>query len=329
MKTSSLILMTLLAAQLALAGGLFFNTVNQRAVRPQGSMLELDANTVTQLSIKSEDNAVMLEKKQDKWLISSSGLPAEQSRVEKAIKSLGDMQLGWSVATSDSSHQQLEVADNKYQRRVNISTDGNGSIPDIFLGTSPGFKRSHVRKDGTDEVYSAAINTYDLPAKPLDWLDKTLLQISDVTQLVVKDDVLELKEDQWIHDGGNAVDQEKAAALVQAFDDLRVIDTVKPDSDNLDFQTVTLKSGDNEHQYQFGTVDDDYLVARTDIDQIFKISKSSYDKIIAVDLYLPEEKPATTDEEPNEAGLEGPASEDSPEELPQPTSADKQTTDSN
>lgn len=290
MKSLSTILVGLFAAQLAVAGVLYFNTWNQRSVRPQGSLLTLDASEVDQLLIEGEGESVTLDKKQDTWLIGSTGLPADTSRVDSAIQSFSDMQLGWSVASSDASHQQLEVADDNYQRRVKISSGGD-TVGDIFIGTSPGFKRSHVRKEGADEVYSVAINTFDLPPESSDWLDKTLLQVADVSSVRVNDKELLKKDEQWVYDGSDNTDQDKASGLVTAFESLRVTEIFDQGADELDFEKVVLKTGDDEYEFGFASLDNNYLVSRQDIDSIFKISKSSYDKVVAVDLLLPEPEP--------------------------------------
>ena len=287
MKSASIILVGLFVAQVAVAGALYFNTWSQRAVRPQGSFLALDSTEVDQLSIEGEGESVKLSKEQDAWRLASTGLPADASRVESTIQSISDMQLGWAVASSTASHQQLEVADDKYQRRIKIGSGGS-TVGDIFVGTSPGFKRSHVRKEGGDEVYSVAINAYDLPAGLSDWLDKGLLQVDDVSSVSINDKALLKEDDQWVFDGSDNTDQGKAADLVKEFEAMRVTGIFDGSADELEFAKVQLKAADNEYEFGFASWDDDYLVTRQDIDSVFKISQSSYDRVIDADLLLPE-----------------------------------------
>lgn len=287
MKSTSMVLAALLAAQVVVAGALYYNTTSQRAVRPQGNLLSLDADAVEQISIESDNESVVLEKSDGVWSIGEIALPAEQSRVKQLLDTFSDLKPGWAVATSDSSHQQLEVADSKYQRRVMMS-DGDGTVGDLYLGTSPGFKRSHVRKEGTDEVYSVAVNTFDLPAKALDWLDKTLLQVADVKSVALQDKLLTSPEEgQWVYQGSDNTDQEKAAEMAGAFENLRVTG-IADTADDVEFQSVAVSAADEEYNFRFAVNGDNYLVAREDIDTVFQISKSTYDKVIEVDLLLPE-----------------------------------------
>jgi hypothetical protein len=310
MKSTALVLVGLFVAQLAVAGVLYYNTWSQRAVRPQGNLLALSAEEVSRLSIEGEGESVTLERKDDTWVIASSGLPAETSRVDTALQSFSDMKLGWAVASTDASHQQLEVADDNYQRRVTLNK-GDDIVGEIFIGTSPGFKRSHVRRQGTDEVYSVAINAFDLPPEPGNWLDSALLQVADISSVTIDNKELTRVDDQWVYDGSSNTDQDVAGELVSALEDLRVTEVAEVTASDLEFQQLRLTAGDAEYEFGFANKESDYLVTRQDIDAVFKISKSSYDRVVAAELITPE--PAT--EPPGE-----PASDDSGEDNGSPAS---------
>ncbi len=210
------------------------------------------------------------------------------------------MQLGWAVANTASSHQQLEVADDNYQRRVSISSGDDSA--EILVGTSPGFKRSHVRKEGADEVYSVAINTYDLPTNTTDWLDKSLLQIEGVSSVTLNGEALVQQDEQWVFGDSDNTDQTKAAELVSALEGLRVTGVAENPSDDIAFETVAVKAGDAEYEYRFAAVNDEYLVGRQDIDALFSLSKSAYDNVIGVELLVSESvDDAPSSDEPGSA----------------------------
>lgn len=288
MKTTSIVLAGLFVAQAAVAGVLYYNTSSQRAVRPEGALLALDADALQQIQIEGDNESVVLKNTDGTWLIDDTGLPAEPFTVEQTVKALTDMQLGWAVANTAASHQQLEVADDNFQRRVTIAS-GDDESAEILIGTSPGFKRSHVRKRGADEVYSVAINTFDLPTTTTDWLDKSLLQIEGVNSVTLNDTALVQQDDQWVFgDGSDNTDQTKAAELVSALEGLRVTGVAKDTADDVAFETVAVKAGDAEYEYRFAAVDDEYVVGRQDIDALFSLSQSAYDNVIGVELLEPE-----------------------------------------
>ena len=78
------------------------------------------------------------------------------------------------------------------------------------------------------------------------------------------------------------------ADLVKEFEGIRVTGIFDGSADELEFAKVQLKAADNEYEFGFASWDDDYLVTRQDIDSVFKISQSSYDRVIDADLLLPE-----------------------------------------
>ena len=171
---------------------------------------------------------------------------------------------------------------------IRDSGKGGDTLGDIFVGTSPGFKRSHVRKHGADEVYSVAINTFDLPVTASDWLDKTLLQVDNVVSVTIAGKSIDKQKEKWVFDGNENTDQEKVDEMIKVFEALRVTGISTLGSENLDFDTVVLKSGDAEYEYQFASNDDDYLVVRKDIDAVFSIASANYDKVIGVEWIIPE-----------------------------------------
>jgi hypothetical protein len=300
MKTTSIVLAGLFVAQAAVAGVLYYNTSSQRAVRPEGALLALDADALQQIQIEGDNESVVLKNNDGTWLIGDTGLPAEPFTVEQTVKALTDMQLGWAVANTAASHQQLEVADDNYQRRVSISSGDDSA--EILVGTSPGFKRSHVRKEGADEVYSVAINTYDLPTNTTDWLDKSLLQIEGVSSVTLNGEALVQQDEQWVFGDSDNTDQTKAAELVSALEGLRVTGVAENPSDDIAFETVAVKAGDAEYEYRFAAVNDEYLVGRQDIDALFSLSQSAYDSVIGVELLVSESvDDAPSSDEPGSA----------------------------
>ena len=53
----------------------------------------------------------------------------------------------------------------------------------MLLGTSPGFRKVHVRRPNEKEIYTVNLNTYDMPVADTEWLDKALLSAKDVRRI--------------------------------------------------------------------------------------------------------------------------------------------------
>jgi len=59
------------------------------------------------------------------------------------IDKLEGAEAAWPVATSESSAERFEVSDAKFQRRIRFFAD-DAVVTELFLGTSPGFRRVHA-----------------------------------------------------------------------------------------------------------------------------------------------------------------------------------------
>ncbi len=61
-------------------------------------------------------------------------------------------------------------------------------VGDLYLGTSPGFKKVHARRADSDDIYAITFANYEATARTDDWLDKALLKpTGDVTAVTRPD----------------------------------------------------------------------------------------------------------------------------------------------
>ncbi|MFA0039029.1 DUF4340 domain-containing protein [Vibrio chagasii] len=58
-----------------------------------------------------------------------------------------------------------------------------GKVNELYVGTSPGFKRSHIRQEEDDDVYALEFSAYKASTKDSDWLDKSLLALPSVKRI--------------------------------------------------------------------------------------------------------------------------------------------------
>lgn len=71
------------------------------------------------------------------------------------------------------------MAAGKYQRHQQLLQDEQ-LVADLYVGTSPGFRKVHIRKVDDDAIYAVGLNSYEMPVKVSDWLHKTLLAPQDI-----------------------------------------------------------------------------------------------------------------------------------------------------
>jgi hypothetical protein len=75
------------------------------------------------------------------------------------------------VTRTTESHKQLQVADDAFLRRVDLTLK-DGSQVRFYVGTAPATGATHIRKDGSDEVYlTNKVSSFDLSPEFSKWID--------------------------------------------------------------------------------------------------------------------------------------------------------------
>jgi hypothetical protein len=182
MTDSRFILTGLLLLQLGLALGLYWHRLEPDAGDLTPVPL-LDAGArVAELRISDMQQEALLVLKDGQWRLPAlADLPADGAKVEAALARLKRTATGWPVTTTAASHQRFEVAPDNYQRRLVLSAGGRPV--ELFLGTSPGFRKVHLRRAGEEAVYAVGLSAYELPADDNDWLDKEGLASESVDRI--------------------------------------------------------------------------------------------------------------------------------------------------
>lgn len=178
MKKWITILSALLTLQIALAAGLFVNRDRYGAFVTEEKMIVYDVKEVDALEIEDgEKRKLVLKRESDVWTIPAiDGFPADKNAVERLLEKLEGLEKGWPVATTSGAAKRFKVADDEFERKLTLSK-GESVISSLFVGTSPGLRKVHVRLPGEDEVYSVELNTYEMETEREDWIDKSVLSL--------------------------------------------------------------------------------------------------------------------------------------------------------
>ncbi|OED35644.1 hypothetical protein AB833_29615 [Chromatiales bacterium (ex Bugula neritina AB1)] len=288
MKTIQTILVAVLIAQLLFAGGLYYSKKAKAVVRPEGALVEFDSAGIDRIEIEDQQGKVVLARSDNGWGLPEYGdLPVQSSKVSAVLDSLNGVKTGWAVATRASSHPQLEVAEDDFTRRVKLSSDEQIAA-DVFIGTSPGLRRSHARRAGNDEVYAIAINSYDLPADRSQWLAKDILSTEAEIDIVIEGNTLQRVDGEWKLTDAEGIQQnakqDSAEDLVSAVKTLRVLDIADDQPDDATETTLMTTAGDQTLTYTFLADNGNYIVRRSDIDSPFKITRTVYEKLAEFDV---------------------------------------------
>lgn len=291
----------LLAFQLILAAVVFWAGGPSLGDSSQGPLFDFQAKTIDKIVLSDSENNITLTKQDGRWQLPElEQLPAQSDKIDDLLSNLASFTPNWPVATTTASLKRFEVADDSFQRRIQLYS-GETLTGEALLGTSPGFHKSHIRKKGDDAIYTIALNSFELPVRSQDWLDKSLLRAGEIERIEGADFAIEKAEALWRFATGEGapsgeLDQDKTLKLATALETLQ-IDGIADKAPEQEVKTLKVKDKNGEWIYRFVQDGDDYYVSRNDRKTVFTITKFDYDRIAGVvSAQLFKEKPQAEQE---------------------------------
>ncbi len=311
-------LLILLVAQLLLAGWLFFGD-RLSADKPTGLMgfdtAAIDAVEITD----AKSNQLRLERLNGGWRVGE--YPANADKIEAMLTKLGEVQASWPIATSREAQTRFEVAQDKFQRRLQLY-QGEQLERDLLFGTSPGFRRVHVRAADADSVYSIDFANHELPLGEDDWLDRGLLALgSDINSIQRMEHFslvqVDASDDRWELNGGPANPAE-VAGLVGRFADLQVLGSVVFEGQLSGSFVVGADGQDYRYALYHNAEMDKYYITRDDQPGRFELATYIAEQML-LDTQALEPNASLEGEEAAGSGLAEELIDQALQSLPQPS----------
>lgn len=140
---------------------------------------KLEVDEIRRVTVEDdEDNEIVLARQGEGWVLASAGgYPADTKKVDEALGKLPGLTAGPPVTDRPQHHRKLEVAKDKFQRRVTLELKG-GEKHTFLLGSSPLIKRVHLRFADRDEVLLAGeLSTWDLGTGATAWVDPSYFKV--------------------------------------------------------------------------------------------------------------------------------------------------------
>ena len=267
MKTLTIGLSVVAAAQLLLAGALWWQDQQQPEAR---ALLALDPKQLTEIKLEHQGKTLHLVHQDGAWRLPAlQHEPARPAKITALLTELEKARLHWPVAETDASQARFEVAEDKYQWKLTLASGASQQL--IYLGSSPAFKQLYLRRDKEAEIYQQQISTLDWSTEPEQWFDRSLLQISQVNRIKLPQLELQKEAGQWqvraAQGEPQMADTALAAQLQQLFSSLQVSGPpVKPLALKQPEQQlqVEVQSLSAKHSYQLQKQQDQYLIKRDD-----------------------------------------------------------------
>ncbi|MDE0008365.1 MAG: DUF4340 domain-containing protein [Gammaproteobacteria bacterium] len=300
LKPTPAILGGLLAAQLLIVAVIL--AAQAGGVREPDPFLSFDANAADALEVSNQGGSVRLAREGEQWTL-EGGLPADDSKVTEMLDKLADATGGWPVATSDATAERFEVTEDSHQRRIRVGA-GDDDLADIFLGTSPGYRRVHARHAEGGDVYSIDFSNYEAGVKAGDWLERSLLRpqgtLSRIERTGEEGFTLTRTDDDVWEAGDATLDAEEVRTFVGRFTGLNVTSTFDGDLPEPVTARFQLTDDDGMQELTLYQQDDDYIATSDRIAGQFEVASYIAERmnVTLADLMPEPEEAAATDDAP-------------------------------
>ncbi|MCU0519091.1 MAG: DUF4340 domain-containing protein [Anaerolineae bacterium] len=144
---------------------------------------DLTVDDVVGLTVTDNTGGRILMRKVDgAWLLPEAGdYPVKEDSIKPVIEKLITLDKATLVARSEANHNQLEVAEDKFQRRLDVET-ADGKTVTIFLGTAPRYTATHFRVSDQPETYlTTAASSWEFYTRPTSWVDTSYIAVDQAT----------------------------------------------------------------------------------------------------------------------------------------------------
>jgi hypothetical protein len=183
------ILAAILVVQIFLVAFIYFPR-NSATPEPVALLGDLTTNQIAKMAISDvSGNQIVLEKKDGAWVLPDiEDYVANLEKIQTALDSLIGMNSADIATETAASHVQLQVAETKFQRKVDITLT-DGTMKTIYLGTSPNYQDTHVRIDGEDKVYLVKdLLASSFSPSAAGWVDTGFMALveSDVKSIIIQ-----------------------------------------------------------------------------------------------------------------------------------------------
>ncbi len=294
MKKMIIAAMVLLLVQTGIALTFFRSNSSLGGGTPDALFLSFSPEAVSSVKLTdSEGKNVILKKDKHGWSIPAYfSAPVDQTKLTGLLGKLAEMKKGFVVATSTDAASRFKVDSGSFENHVFLQ-GVDKPLADFYVGTSPTFRQVHARREGSDEIVTIPLSSFELESSPNKWLDTSLATIKDDELVGLSFDTFTLKKtnDGWLLEGlkdNEKTNQKEIEALVTRARGLTVLDVLDPAKvstlfDQPVFRFTSVKKGGEKVEYLFAKGKDDFYVLKMSNRNIyFKVQTLPVDALLKV-----------------------------------------------
>jgi len=270
----------LLGLQLLVTAAVFWPREDAGDRDARSAILDLAIDRIDRIEVSDSNGSVVLSHTDSGWVLPDYfSLPVSASRLDTVLQTLPAKTRGWPVARSSGALERFEVSESNFQRRIRYRA-GEDLAGELYLGSSPGFRKVHSRPGDDESVYAIEFSSYEVPASDAEWLEKTLLQLdADISEITGLDYHIEAAgDDSWKNADGVTAEASVVSRLINGLASLRVTAVADAATTETLAQmdvppTLSVATGSGRLEYRLFEMDDAHYVQRSDRPVFFSISE--------------------------------------------------------
>lgn len=185
------VLIGLLAAQLVLAAIVLARGDDTAVLEQKPILVKFDAAKVTRVQVATTSGKpIDLVKRGDAWVLASGfDYPVAASKVTDLLASVAKLSAASPIATQASRHKQLRVAEDEYERKLTLTSDGKDTT--LFLGGGAGSRRHALRLAGDSRVFAVTgLAPWSIGTTARQWVETSYVRVpkDEIGKLVIQRD---------------------------------------------------------------------------------------------------------------------------------------------
>lgn len=143
------------------------------------SLVSLNFDIVDKFVISSnEKEAVELNKKDDIWSLSKYfDFPADSKKIKDFFSEIKSIKQSLPAGKTLIGAKQFSVTKEKFEKKIDFYSSGK-LLKTVYIGSSPSFKKVHMRVESENNTYVATFASYEYRAKEESWLDRESYKVS-------------------------------------------------------------------------------------------------------------------------------------------------------
>lgn len=306
----------LLLLQIGLVVVFQLNRAKTESALPHTLFLSITPDKVTSLTIAgTEGQQLVLQKTDYGWALPNSyNSVADNNRVMELLEKLATVKQGLAVATSPEAAQRFKTATDSFERHLVIYEDEK-AVGDFYLGTSAGFRYSHVRIAGQDNITTIPVSNFEVETEAEKWLDKNQVkhEKDKIKEITLGDIFLKKENNTWSLSGvaSEKVNKEEMGKVIDKVASVPVQAVLNPHDVSALFTApvriqFTVKLEDNrELTYAFAKQEEHHVLKVSDSGLFFKVNNWLVDSLagFSIEGLMLKEDANTDPEQQNENPL--------------------------